>query len=61
MATPGRLEVTLELDLPGEPIRGLISAKGSPTRSFTGWLELTSHLVDLIKSSTADGDRDLHA
>ena len=61
MATPGRLQVTLELDVPGEPIRGRISSGGSPTRSFTGWLELTSRLVDLINSCPADGERDVSA
>ena len=58
MTTPGRLEVTLDLEVPGDPIRGRISANGSPTRSFTGWLELTSRLVDLVNSCTGDGDRD---
>ncbi len=58
MTTPSRLEVTLELDVPGEPIRGRICAKDAPARSFTGWLELTSRLVDLINARTEDGGRD---
>jgi hypothetical protein len=53
MATPARLEVHLELEVGGEPIRGRISAEGTPSRSFTGWLELTSRLVDLINGATA--------
>ena len=61
MTTPGRLEVTLELDVPAEPIRGRISAKDTATRSFTGWLELTSRLVDLINAYSGGEERDVSA
>ena len=59
MAMQGRLEIKLELELDGEPIRGRISADGTPSRSFTGWLELTSRLVDLMHSGTVAESPDI--
>jgi hypothetical protein len=56
MATPGRLDVSLELEVGSEPIQGLISAEGQPSRRFTGWLELTSRLVGLMNSATTESD-----
>jgi hypothetical protein len=40
------IQVGLELEFNREPIAGVISTPGSPSRAFDGWLELAAALED---------------
>ncbi|HEU5391089.1 MAG TPA: hypothetical protein VFV73_34825 [Streptosporangiaceae bacterium] len=46
-----RVRVLLELDPSAEPIGGLLSLEGGPTRPFSGWLALGRELDAALASA----------
>jgi hypothetical protein len=48
-----RLQITLELDMHGEEVRGRAVPEGGDPRDFVGWMGLLAVLDDLLAPAEA--------
>jgi hypothetical protein len=46
----GTVRLTVEIETGADPISGRVCVEGEPPREFTGWLELTRLLAEVISA-----------